>query len=241
MKIEIVTHCYAAKYPHYAQALCYKLSQLVLNPPSCNVAVTICYNELDCLTNQVIDWFETKLKLYHMRLPVPYLGRRCIGRNYAARSTNANVVWFDDVDQVYTKECLETLAEMTWPYGAVMVYPKIIQIHQDHVTGDQVTGLITEPQLKDIDKTLFIEKKYNRAIGGIQIVQGEFAREFGYLDGDRKWQQPRLDNNPFGDFRDDIAYRSFCQTKGTIVGIDLPGVFRIRHTHTSYQPPKTIQ
>ena len=83
------------------------------------------------------------------------------------------------------------------------------------------------PRVVDIDPTEFVEKRYGRAIGGVQIVRGDFARKYGYLHDVAKYQQPV--EHPFGDFRDDIAYRDFVRSFGRIVGIDLPGMYRLRH------------
>ncbi len=40
---------------------------------------------------------------------------------------------------------------------------------------------------------------------------------------------------PFKDFRDDLAYRRECSEQGPIIGVDIPEVYRIRHSKTTYQ------
>ena len=117
-----------------------------------------------------------------------------------------------------------------------MIYPALIQIHRDHATGDAATVLVDQPKLISVNKAEFIPKHYNRAIGGVQIVQGDFARKHGYLNDSPEWQKPT--ETPFGDFKDDVAYRKFTSQFGPIVGVDFPGVFRIRHSSTTYQEDK---
>lgn len=239
--IEIVSHCYAVELPHYAAALNYQLSSLVLHNRTGSehkAIATVCFDSDDERTHRIVNHFIVREKLYInlLYLDVEELGRRCIGRNGAAKWSHADIVWFSDVDQVYRDGCLDKLAEMPWPDGASMIYPRTIKIHRDHATGDVATGLVgDEPRVLDVDPAEFIDKSYRTAIGGVQIVRGDFAREHGYLDGDADWQRPREDGKPFGDFRDDLAYRRFCKRHGEIVGVDLPGMFRIRHTRTTYQ------
>jgi hypothetical protein len=179
-------------------------------------------------------WHNTKLPVKAISLFRGELGRRCIGRNMAALQTDADLVWFADVDQVYHRGCLDRLAAMDWPGEASMIFPQWIEIHKDHATGDRYAEAVVEPRLVDIDPDDFIPKKYHRAIGGVQIVGGDFARDHGYLDDDPKWQKPRTDGKPFAGFRDDIEYRKFCQQLGVIVPVDLPGMYRLRHSVTTH-------
>lgn len=244
MKIEIVSHCYAAELPHYASALCYQLSSLLLNRPAhCEVSATVCCCHSDARTEEVLLWFmqNTNLKMKTIVLSTPgELGRRSIGRNMAAKGSDANVVWFADCDMAFGAGCLDLLeltakTTLLQPSSPTMIFPEWIWIHQDHATGDRETQKIDKPRLVDLDQSLFVPKRYNRAIGGVQIVSGDFAREHGYLDGDASWQAPAA--KPFGDFRDDVAYRKFCDSKGGVKSVLIPGVYRIRHSTTTYQPP----
>lgn len=237
--IEIVTHAYAETMPHFASALMHQISSLVLHKPKkCKVVLTICYTPSDSRIRKIIYWIYRESVIEDaFVVPVGFLqneiGRRCIGRNRTALETEADIVWFADVDQVFREGIFDRLAEMEWPDGASMIYPRIIKIHKDHATGDELLNSSKEPKLVDVDPEDFIDKRYRRAIGGVQIVQGDFARKYGYLNGDEKWQRPT--DRPFGDFRDDVAYRSFCLQHGPIVGVDLPGMFRLRHTAVTYR------
>lgn len=245
MSIRIITHCWAKDLPQYAQFLRFQISSLVLYKPKVDVSITVCYSEEDQETTKVLrDMLchatVKDLGLRVINLSPSELGRRCIGRNKAALASTEDIVWFADVDMVFREGCLDTL--YTWwigerPKGTVMVYPKTIKIHRNHALGDKAVEQAKTSNLRwiDINPDDFVEKKYTRAIGGVQIVDGKFTRLHGYLDESSKWQQPRTDGKYFGDFRDDIIYRSFCSKHGRIEGISLPGVYRLRHTNTSYQ------
>jgi hypothetical protein len=247
-KVEFVTHCYATELNHYATALYLQLSSLANHATNVsNIKATVFYNEEDTQTVHVLKLFEDdrrrkNLELVKQHLPVNQLGRRSIGRNMAARNTDADIVWFTDVDYWFGPVLVDNLLSIQWNDETTMLFPKKIQINKTHEVGDKILkyfGSILTPdpqnrppftphmQVRDYD-----EKVYRKAIGGVQIVRGVFAREYGYVP-DSKWQKPV--QIPFGDFRDDIAYRSFCRSVGTIVPVDLDGVFRIRHSETSYQ------
>jgi len=243
MLIEIVSHAWARDLPHYAHALRYQLSSIALHPPlNCHVLVTVCYCPEDHETSNVLSWFADGSRRSLIR-PLAFsrkqLGRRSIGRNVAALSSKADVVWFSDVDQVFYEGCLDRLVLRdlvgVWSDNVVMIYPKEIMIHQDHKTGDRALARATATsRLLDIDPEEFIPKKYNRAIGGVQIVRGDFAREHGYLKDNPRWQKERKDGKMFGDFRDDLAYRRYCRKIGRIQGVRLEGMYRLRHTQKTH-------
>jgi hypothetical protein len=174
------------------------------------------------------------------------LGRRSIGRNLATQRSLNEFYFFTDVDHVFTAECLDRIPEIYHelthsPVRAFsplisMFYPRDIMIHKDHTTGDAYAQ--SKEDLPDINPEDFIPKHYNRAIGGVQICPSEFVKEHGYLNRFPVWQQPRTDDKPFKDFRDDVAFRKLCEAEGMVYGVDIPGIYRLRHTHTSYQDPK---
>ncbi len=248
-RIEIVSHCWAGKYEHYARCLAYQLSSLLLDPPKrCHVTFTLCYAVGDIPTMLVMQRFaEIKDSLpadddrhdnicfTSWGLPIERLGRRSIGRNLAAKHSIADLIWFTDCDHLFREGVLDRLAELEWPEGVSMIYPREIMIHRDHATGDVVLNQMpASTWLREVDPTLFVPKRYNRAIGGVQIVRGDDARADGYLANEDKWQQP-LDRKTFVSCRCDQAYRHDCkQRRGPIVSVDLLGVYRIRHTQTTH-------
>lgn len=235
MKILIVTHCWAVEHTHFAAALCYQLSSLLLHQPRCcEVTVAVCCEPNDSQTLKVCKFFSDKLVMRTVILQNEYqLGRRCIGRDFCTKDCVTDLVWFTDVDHVFGNGCLDTLALIEWPANASMIYPQDLFIHKDHATGDTVLSRAIKSLVIDLDTSDFVPKHYNRAIGGVQIVQGTFAREHGYLRNDLYWKQPAA--KPFGDFRDDVAYRRFCLQHGSITSIALPNLFRLRHSTTTYQ------
>jgi len=257
--VKVVSHCYAAELPQYAAMLVYQVSSLVLHKPkSCRVTLSICvwgekntsdvplfgnrYRVADPNVAKILPWVKKILMENDIFWEICYLkkdeiGRRCIGRNCLA-SSYADFIWFADVDHMFRDGILDRLVEIPWPSGASMIYPREIMIHRDWITGDKRTSAVdlNNPQLVDIDPPEFVPKRYRQAIGGVQIVRGDFARKHGYLNDDKQWQRPS--EKPFGNFRDDVAYRRFCVEHGPIVGVDLPGVFRLRHTRTTYQEDK---
>ena len=238
MIFEVVSHCFAKKLPHYAKALHYQLESIAnCRMTGVDVRAVICLDPDDKRTMEVLAQYvrdrrgEGLLRVVSLRMRE--FSRRCIGRNQAALATKADVVWFSDVDQMYSVDAFYDLAETDWQ-GAAMVYPGQIMISKDHVTGDSFLRGDAPGVPGD-----FVVKKYNRAIGGVQIVKGDFARQFGYLNG-TEWMKfvPVENNDVLPSFRDDIAYRRFCHEHGGIRKIELRGVYRIRHSTTSYQTKK---
>lgn len=235
--VRIVTHCYAAELPHYAACLNYQLASIVLFPPArSEVAVTVFFALEDSLTNDVVMFYKERMSLDAVSLPPPKLFRRSIGRNIGAQHNDEDFVWFTDCDHLFRSECLDTLANIEWPQSASICFPRQVMVHRDWTTGDMLTEQFTEPHLADIDPGQFVPKDYRRAIGPAQIVRGSFARKHGYLPNHPRWQKPNP--KPFSDFRDDVNYRRECMKHGSMRGINLPGIYRIRHTRTTYQADK---
>jgi len=245
--VDIVSHCYAAELPQYAAMLVYQASSLVFYKPKvCKVRLVVCMwddreidkNLYDTTTGKVVEQAKNWMPCKVIRMARGKIGRRCIGRNRASLLTQADFVWFADVDQVFRDGILDRLVQMPWPKEASMVYPREIKIHRDWTTGDEraLDIDLDNPLLTDIDPSEFVSKIYRKAIGGVQIVRGDFARRYGYLSGETKWTRPT--DKPFSDFRDDTAYRRRCSELGPIVPVDLPGLYRLRHTKTTYQADK---
>jgi len=232
--IEIVTHCYAERLPHYADALVYQLSSLVLHRPSNDVMVTVCTTPDDKRTNDAA-WFAylNSVDVRPLFLTPPQLFRRAIGRNLAAKQTEADIVWFTDADIAFGQGCIDALAGVDWKDDVSIVYPPDTWISRDHAMGDRTLAQVGgEPQLIDVDPTEFVPKQYNNPIGPIQIVQGNFARKYGYLDGHPKWQRPVTDGK-FARCSADPVFRRFCKRHGRVMKVDLPNVFRIRHSEAA--------
>ena len=251
MSIRIVTHCYAEKLPQYAQFLRYQLTSLFLYKPHVRIAITTCCTATDEATHKVLNDFSDykipDVTLSIITLSPSDLFRRCIGRNIAAGYSSEDVVFFTDVDHVFQVGFLDRVWKTYLKLEGLdrkpdMFYPSEIMIHKDHAIGDELVrnSLESDDTMLFINASDFELKRYNRAIGGVQIVPRRVIQKRGYLDGDRKWQRPRTDNKPFGDFRDDVAFRSICEKNGGVTKAKMPGLFRLRHSRTTYQADKII-
>lgn len=197
-----------------------------MNPPDCEVSIRVCHTPSDIQTVSVLNYFMTQLQsldkslsIDPVSMPLRLLGRRSIGRNIAAKETDADIIWFADVDFIF-RGCLQDLSSFDWPSGIDIVFPESMsqssKSYGNNLTDD--LGII------DIDPDQFVPRKNARAIGGIQIVKGGFAREHGYLDNHPEWRRPI--DKPFPPCKEDARFRRHCR----ILKIDLPNVYRIQHS-----------
>lgn len=244
MSVRIVTHCYARTLPQFAEHLKFQLSSLLLYPPECKVQVSVCASPHDRDTLEVIKFFQ-KPEFGSFIKPVlmeeASLFRRSIGRNIEGITAQEELVWFTDVDHVFGKGCIDEVfqgfVEMKSKIpDLLMIYPRQINIQNEHHLGDTLVKKTKDQgnYLVDIDSSEFSPKGYNRAIGGVQITDGNFCRNYGYLNHSKRYQAPRTDGKPFRDFRDDIAFRNFVAMHGKVKSISVNGLYRIRHTLTTY-------
>jgi hypothetical protein len=238
--IEIVTHCWAGDLPDYARLLHMQgLSLLHLNKCRSKVTWTVFYHQTDELTVRAIQHTMAKADERRLRVnPVPLeksaLFRRAVGRNIAAKTTAADVVWFTDCDYLFQNrvldyarsKCLKSIEQiMIWP-REIMAIPKptgarmiaAVENAADHLLWDHLDAAEPMPM--------------SRAIGGIQIVKGEACRRDGYLDG-TKWSKA-LGSNPAGfrRCRCDVAYRR--QQAGRGEPVVLKDVLRVRHPNRGH-------
>ena len=227
-KLELVLHCH-----RYSRCLSYLLSSLEINPaPSAKITVTVFWAgefedepTFDVLDFFVKRWDADELQINPWPLDLPQLLRRAIGRNMAALQTTADLVWFCDGDYVFGPDCLETLATMDLPESKLW-YPRTVMISKTHALGDHASlRAAAGAGVYEINPDDFMPSKH-RAIGGLQIVPGDVAREFGYCK-DTKWQSP-VTNETWQDTRGDRAFRGILGTKG--LPIHLPNLYRIRQT-----------
>lgn len=243
--IHIVSHCWAEHLPQYATFLQFQLSSILLYPPRVPIVCEICYCGQDERTVQMLDAFAREfdkhedLELVPLEMSREQLGRRSIGRNRAALKTGADLMWFADVDMLFRQGCLDTLWDQWLDCDRIpaLWWPQHIQIQRTHALGDTaVQQAAGSPELLvDIDPEEFIPHRYTRAIGGVQIVPGIHCRKGGYLGHSERWQQPRTDGLPFGDFLDDVRFRSHMRSLGIMEAIELPELYRMRHSVTTYQ------
>jgi hypothetical protein len=154
-------------------------------------------------------------------MPIQSVYQRPIGRNLAAKSSKADVVWFTDADYVFGDGCLNAV----WvPQDDGIYHPE----HEYRTTRKTKVDMIELLQKDNSDASLvrispsqFVLTDIKRAVGGVQIVSGDTARKNGYLPGDKKWQKPLQQYN-----RDDGSafWRNQFSKFGTM---DTPNLFRI--------------
>ena len=179
---------------------------------------------------EVLDWFIQNTRV-HIEIrdmqPPERLFRRAIGRNEAALSSHAELVWFTDVDHFFGLGCIDGLWrawESLEDYRS-LIWPRYLMIHRNHEIGDRYAERSGNPL--DIDPADFILRRNKMAIGGIQIVPGSLARRLGYLGGHPGWLQPRA---TFGRCRGDQPFRRICRSEGLAQAVVFPGLYRLRHS-----------
>jgi len=234
--IEIVSHIFNGKeVPIYSSLAQLQFSSLLLNPPSINTIISICYTSEDQLTVEVINWFRYEIrniKTLHLKdfcLPKEKLFRRAIGRNIVAKSSSADVIWFCDIDYLFCQQSTLQLAHYYCLKSSCnMVYPEVVNTNITHGFGDGYVERMSKhpPHIIQIDPDHFTSKKYKKAIGGIQIVLGDWCRENGYLN-DTKWMNPVNANKGFRSCKGDPHFR---KQVGKSEAVDIPGVYRVRHS-----------
>jgi hypothetical protein len=246
-KIELVVHCYAKERPWYAALLCYQISSLVLyKPTKCRVQLTLFYSSGDEHINKLLEylWPIKNFTIIPIITSVPKLGRRAIGRNIRAKNSNADIIWFTDPDYCFGEGCLDTLGTLNWPKEAVMVFPKSIQEQRmKQLDIPLLKSLALDPKLIDVfsnsPSTDFLRHDFIRAIGSIQIVDGDYARKYGYCANKKRHQTPTEDL-----FKDhyqtscDLSFRAECRKNSGShrfqQSIDLPNIYRLNHPLRKY-------
>ena len=231
--VEIVTHCYCPPgVDQYAEYLRWQFASLVRWARDLRVTWTVCFTRQDPVTTRMIEGIETALSvarpgllLRAVDLEPAYLFRRAIGRNFRALETLADVVWFTDVDYLFGLDCLATVLRLVAPTDGLRL-PAEILIHRDHATGDADVAAARGVLLPAPDPTHFLPRRQRTAIGGVQIVGGDTARERGYCR-DSKWVEPV---DPAAGFRSCKCDRAYRRLNGfRAVRLPIPNVYRLRH------------
>lgn len=242
MNIEFVVHAYAVAIPDFAKLLTAQLSSLVKWPPTtCEVQVTICRALDDALVDTVMMAFSrlltgTPVHVRGLVLERRELFRRAIGRNRAAKETLADVVYFGDCDYFWTAGFWDALAaaqQQGCPHR--LVFPRTVRIQRSHRLGDEEIAKIVPGELYEPDLSQYALREERKAIGGLQIVSGDTARGFGYCDGTR-FMTPVDEAGGFRNTVEDQVYRSLL---GGSMAIDLPGIYRMRHSESAFQSRET--
>lgn len=227
LKLEIVCHCW-----QYAHFLSYQLTSLVNRPTDkLHVTMTVFYAEEDAKVKEVLDFFgamDVPGVTWNWRmLPKEKLFRRSIGRNLAARSTEADWIWFTDCDIILHEGCLDTLADELQGRDDILVFPRIglgtaLLADDDDILTKGREG----PALLEIPLEAFSPYGGPRtqAKGPYQIMHGDVARACGYCADIAFYQTP---SSRWRKTYEDRAFRWVIGTQGT--ALDVPGACQIRH------------
>lgn len=239
MTIRIVTHCYAIELPQYASFLSAQLWSIKNYAPE-GTKVTIVTNMEDKRTIDVYNQWKYQIpegSVHLLFLHQKELFNRAIGRNMVALKQNENVVWFTDADHVFGEGCLQSvlLQIKAKHHMKHIYYPNRIKIHKDHQLGDECWQKLEKEGKFEINENDFEKKRYNRAIGGVQIVPGHLAREHGYLNDYPQFRQPTDGSKPFPSFVDDVKFRGFCHNRWGSFPLQVPNLYRLRHTRVTYK------
>jgi hypothetical protein len=223
-KLEIVSHCWG-----YSNMLTYQLSSFVNFPPTkCALTVTVFYAKEDVKSQAVIDFFSTKnvenVTWNFQALSKGKLFRRGIGRNLAARSTDADWLWFTDCDIIFHENCLDSLAEQLQGKQESLYYPQQERTTEMLAQDDPMLRQDSEPQLVDINADGFSLHSRDKAKGAFQIVHGDVARAIGYCEKLKIFQ---TEDDRWRKTYEDTAFKWLISSEG--IPLDIDGVFQIRH------------
>jgi hypothetical protein len=223
-KLEIVSHCWG-----YSNMLTYQLSSFVNYPPTkCALTVTVFYAKEDTKSQAVLDFFSKKtvenVTWNFQALSKGKLFRRAIGRNMAARTSEANWLWFTDCDIIFHKNCLDSLAEQLQGKQEVLYYPGQERTTEMLTQDDPMLSEDSEPQLVDIDTAGFSLHSRDKAKGAFQIVHGDVARAIGYCE---KLKMFQTEDERWRKTYEDTAFKWLIASEG--IPLDIDGVFQIRH------------
>lgn len=227
MNLELVTHCY-----RYSTLLRYQLSSVVLHPPAnLSLTVTVFYTKTDVATTAALNFFSdnrpTNVDWNWQELPRSELCNRGIGRNRAALASKADLIWFTDADYVFHENCWQYF-ESPRLTDAGFFFPRTIMKNRTHELGDLtiIRGKRTQGLIQ-IDPSEFEHSRIRRAIGGVQIVSGEYCRSNGYLRNSARAQEP-YEGEGFKQCREDVWFRRSYGSP--ISSVEIEDVFRIRHS-----------
>lgn len=235
--VEVVSHCW-----NYAHLLAYQLSSVVQHPPvDLKLTMTVCYCAEDQPTVELLEFFGKQgvpnVTWNWLPLEREELMRRAIGRNRAAKASQADWVWFTDCDLLFHEGCLTRLPAALQGRTEPLVYPQEERCTSMLASDDAMLTAATDgPRLVEIVPDRFDIQRPKKATGPLQIVRGDLARKFGYCDAIRCYQTP---TDRWRKTYEDRAFRWLLGSSGT--PIDVPGVYRIKHIEKGrYHGPKIV-
>ncbi len=238
--LDIVTHCWSGQdVSIYHLLLKMQIRSLISASRKLKFAVRLSvvftYND-EKTTNIIEEISSARLPFFEIvKFPLPEenLFRRAIGRNLVARSTPADIVWFTDCDHLFTERCLnDTMYHFDYIKDEVdMVWPTHIKISTSHKNGDELIRLEEDCGWTplSINEKNFHVRKERKAIGGLQIVMGDYCRTHGYLNNTR-WVKP-VTSDHFLSCKCDVPFRRNIDPDRKIPVL-INDLYRVRHSRT---------
>lgn len=247
MKIHIISHCWALEHVNFAVFLRAQMSSLYASSlrSTQDWHISVVHDRNDPTVIQELGLIQNQIAMKDRITPVPVdrpqCWRKCIGWDVAARGVlDSDLVWFTTCEYLFTNGCLDAVASF-WEQNdrPTMIWPKSYWANKDKKYIDTWSSEHTYTAFPMLpNPARFSQFMCSRAIGGVQIVSGDYVKEFGYLRDDAKYQAPP--DRPFPDSLDTAAFRLQMEnttTYGpsnspvTIAGISaLPQLFRMRYS-----------
>jgi hypothetical protein len=233
--LEIVTHVYCPPgVDIYAEHLRWQFASLYRHQPTGPTTLTICYTRTDAATAAVLARIRgivqqagrlENLQVQALDFEPGALFRRAIGRNYAAKRTRADAIWFTDADYCFGPGAIAAVLQLVEPTSQ-LVQPESLWIHTTHALGDADLEAGRSQEFPDIQPEHFSRRRQKVCIGGVQIVGGDTARRLGYCQ-QTKWVQPVDPAQGFRSCRCDRAFRKLNNFHA--LRLPIPQVYRLRH------------
>lgn len=233
MWLEIISHVWCPPgLDIYAKLLRMQFASLVHHPPPEATLYTICFSSEDKTTSRTVrELLEVKrpetLNLLFMDSKPGELFRRAHLRNQRAINTEAEIVWFTDVDYLFGEGCLEDVLDQVDRYSN-LVCPKYVYTCKSHSRGQMLIDTMTE-KLPRIDPQHFTRRKQHKGIGGIQIVGSELLHKIGYLNRSPGWSDATTEENGFRSCRCDRRFRAEREIELPPPYLPIRSVYRMRH------------
>ena len=224
--ILIISHCWK-----YDRLLAYQLSSLILYPPKCKVHMVVCTAIDDDLTRERFHQYRRERtmppNIYFslMRIQKGQVFRRAIGRDIASKACEEDLIWYSDCDQAFGPGCLDAVCK-NFVEERGLCYPRHVGKCPPPYGDELIEAVQSDSGLLELDPKKFTPQKYPRAIGGVQIVSGDTARDIGYCRGSRQFQRPA---KRWMRTKDDVRARKVWGF-GRGHRIEVPNLWRIRHT-----------
>ncbi|RUO65116.1 glycosyltransferase [Pseudidiomarina planktonica] len=191
--VEIVAHCW-----QYSHLFVFQLQSLVNYPPTeFKVVFTGFYCEDDRKTVELIEHYRqmqiANVEWNFTPLSKEQLLRRAIGRNKAAKATQADWIWFTDCDVIFGPDTFPSLFEQLSGERSILVFPKKVSRTALLCKNDSILNKDCDDgvDLSVLETCKFKMHTFEKATGAVQIVAGDVARKYGYCEGVRCYQQPQ--------------------------------------------------